>query len=54
MGERGTSSETQRRQKRERKADCEEKVLKLTDEQDLGRRSPTAAVTAAISLTGVN
>lgn len=33
----------------------EEKVLKVTDEQDLGRRSPAAAaVTAAIALTGVN
>lgn len=33
---------------------CEEKVLKVTDEQDSGRRSPAAAVTAAIALTGVN
>lgn len=41
------------RQQRERKRGCEEKVLKVTDEQDLGRRSP-AAVTAAIALTGVN
>lgn len=38
----------------ERKEVCEEKVLKVTDEQDLGRRSPAAAVTAAIALTGVN
>lgn len=38
----------------ERKKVSEEKVLKVTDEQDLVRRSPAAAVTAAIALTGVN
>ncbi|KAK2830445.1 hypothetical protein Q5P01_018376 [Channa striata] len=32
---------------------CEEKVLKVTDEQNLGSRSPAAAVTAAIALTGL-
>lgn len=32
----------------------EEKVLKVTGEQDPGRRSPAAAVTAAVALTGVN
>lgn len=32
----------------------DEKLLKVTDEQDLGRRSVAAAVTAAIALTGVN
>lgn len=42
------------RQQRERKSGREEMVLKVTDEQDLGRRFPAAAVTAAIALTGVN
>lgn len=45
---------SKKRQARERKRGCEEAVLKVTDEQDLGRRSPAAAVTAAIALTGVN
>lgn len=43
-----------RRQQGECKRGCEETVLKVTDEQDLGRRSPAADVTAAIVLTGVN
>lgn len=42
------------RQLGEREKACEEAVLKVTDGQDLSRRSPVAAVTAAIVLTGVN
>lgn len=42
------------RRPQQRKKDCEEKILKVTDEQDLGRRFPAAAVTAAVTLTGVN
>lgn len=34
--------------------DVKKKLLEVTDEQNLGRRSPAAAVTAAIALTGVN